>query len=265
MKILVTNDDGIFSPGVAALVEVLQHFGEIFVVCPDQKRSGISHSVTLRQPLKATAVKAFGDSVNSWAVKGTPADCIRLALDVLMDEKPEIVISGMNIGATIGRDIYYSGTMAAASEASLYQIPGMAISIDHLNDSEIKFHKPKILLYGLLETMLAKRLPRNVFYNINVPYLEKKDCKGVYPVAADSSVSRYNYVELNDPDGFVYYWVKDRLNQPVMYQDGLDFSKLKEGYITICPIESMVTQRKQLKRLEKWFPPMNETHKKASE
>lgn len=253
----MTNDDGIFSPGVAALVEVLQHFGETVVVCPDHKRSGISHSVTLRQPLKATVVKVFGENVKSWAVNGTPADCIRLGLDVLMDKKPDVVISGMNVGATIGRDIYYSGTMAAAAEASLYQVPGMSISIDRLSAEDMKFQWSKSLLYGLLETLFSVRLPKHVFYNINLPYLQKQDCKGIFPVAPDSSVSRYKYVELNDPDGCVYYWVKDRLSQPVMYQDGLDFAKLKEGYITISPIEGMVTQRKQVKRVEQWFPPFN--------
>ncbi|MDQ0208498.1 5'/3'-nucleotidase SurE [Alkalicoccobacillus murimartini] len=254
MKILVTNDDGIFSPGVAALVEVLQHFGEPIVVCPDQKKSGVSHSVTLRQPLKATVVKVFGENVKSWAVNGTPADCIRLGLDVLLNEKPDFVISGMNVGATVGRDIYYSGTMAAAVEASLYHVPGMAISVDRLSAEDLKYQMPKNLLYGLLENLLNQRLLKHVFFNINLPYIDKKDCKGIYPVAPDFSVSRYKYVELNDPDGCVYYWVKDRLKQPLLYQEGMDFAKLKEGYITISPLEGKLSQRKQLKKLEKWFP-----------
>ncbi|TSB44894.1 5'/3'-nucleotidase SurE [Alkalicoccobacillus porphyridii] len=254
MKFLVTNDDGIFSPGVAALVEVLQHFGETIVVCPDQKKSGVSHSVTLRQPLKATVVKVFGDNVNSWAVNGTPADCIRLGLDVLTDEKPDVVISGMNIGATVGRDIYYSGTMAAAAEASLYQVPGMSISVDRMSDEDIKFQHPKYLLYGLLENLFSQRLLKHVCLNINVPYLPKDECKGIVSVPPDISVSRYKYVELNDTDGCVYYWVKDRLKEPMIYQEGLDFAKLKEGYITISPLEGKLSQKKQLKRLEKWFP-----------
>ena len=254
MKFLVTNDDGIFSPGVAALVEVLQHFGETIVVCPDEKKSGISHSVTLRKPLKANVVKIFGENVQSWAVNGTPADCIRLGLDVLMDEKPDIVISGMNIGATVGRDVYYSGTMAAAAEASLYQVPGMSISIDRISTEDMKFQIPKYLLYGLLETLFSQRLLKHVFLNINLPYVTKDECKGIYPVAPDISVSRYKYVELNDSDGCVYYWVKDRLKEPMIYQEGLDFAKLKEGYITVSPLEGKISQKKQLKRLEKWFP-----------
>ncbi|GAE31398.1 5'/3'-nucleotidase SurE [Halalkalibacter hemicellulosilyticus] len=259
MKFLVTNDDGIFAPGVAALIEVLQHFGEIYVVCPDQERSAISHSITLRQPLKASPVKLFGGNVHAWAVNGTPADCVKLGMDVLMKEPPDFVVSGMNIGPNLGRDVYYSGTMAAAAEAALYQIPAMAVSIDRLEVKDLNFQVPKRLLYQVLESLLANKIPDGVFVNVNLPYVKKEYCRGIAVAPLDLSVARYRYVGLNDPYGNVYYWLKDRLQQLTEFDNEGDFAKLKAGYITVTPLEGKVSQRKHLRKFERWLRAIPET------
>ncbi|MCM3714023.1 5'/3'-nucleotidase SurE [Halalkalibacter oceani] len=253
MKFLVTNDDGIFAPGVEALVEVLQHFGDIYVVCPDQERSAISHSITLRQPLKATTVTLFGAGVKAWAVNGTPADCVKLGVEVLVKEKPDLVISGINIGPNLGRDVYYSGTMAAAAEASLLQIPAIAVSLDRLQTKDTSFQMPKRLLYEVIEPLLSNRIPPGVFVNVNLPYLEKHACSGIKVVPLDLSVSRYKYVGLNDPYGQVYYWLKDHIGQLTEFEEEGDFAKLKAGYVTVTPLEGKVSQKKHVRRFEKWF------------
>ncbi|MDE5413994.1 5'/3'-nucleotidase SurE [Alkalihalobacterium chitinilyticum] len=263
MKFLVTNDDGIFAPGVAALVEVLQHFGEIYVVCPDQERSAISHSITIKQPLKATPVSIFGSNVQAWAINGTTADCVKLALEVLLKEPPDVVVSGINLGANLGRDVFYSGTMAGAAEASLFNIPAIAVSVDRTNTKETNFQLPKRLFYEVMEIILPNKPPEGVFININLPYVTREFCAGIKVVPLDLSVSRYKYVGLNDPYGQVYYWLKDRLSQLSDFDEDGDYGKLKAGYITVTPLEGKVCHKKHVKKLERWFN--NKMLKKSKE
>ncbi|MFS0643623.1 5'/3'-nucleotidase SurE [Siminovitchia sp. 179-K 8D1 HS] len=253
MKFLVTNDDGIFAPGLEALVEVLLHFGEVHVICPDQENSAVSHAITLRQPIKAAKMSLFGPNVPAWAVNGTPADCVKLGLDILIKEPPDFVVSGINPGPNLGRDVYYSGTMAAASEAALYGIPSIAVSLDRLSSQNINFQYPKRLLYEVLETLLANQIPKGVFVNINVPYIGKEACRGVRVVPLDLSVNRYSYVGLNDPYGHVYYWLKDNLFHLADFAKEGDFAALKEGYITVTPLEGKACHMKHIRKFEKWF------------
>ncbi|MFT8319940.1 MAG: 5'/3'-nucleotidase SurE [Bacillus sp. (in: firmicutes)] len=253
MRFLVTNDDGIFAPGVAALVEVLQHFGEVYVVCPDQERSAISHSITLRVPLKASPVSVFGQNVKAWAVNGTPADCVKLGVDVLVKKKINYVISGMNLGANLGRDVYYSGTIAAATEAALFGIPAISVSLDRYELTNLDYSIPKRLLYDVMESILPNKLPKKIFLNINLPYVTKELCKGVKVVPLDLSVSRYKHVGINDPSGQVFYWLKDHLPQLDVYEEMGDYAFLREGYVTITPIEGKISERKHLKKVERLF------------
>ncbi|PAF13342.1 5'/3'-nucleotidase SurE [Shouchella clausii] len=254
MKFLVTNDDGIFAPGVQALIETLQHFGDVLVVCPDQERSAISHSITLRQPIKATPVSIFGQTVPAYAVNGTTADCVKLGLEVLCDAKPDFVFSGMNIGPNLGRDLFYSGTMAGAAESVLHHVPAVSVSINKL-DEPIKLHYPKELFYGVLEVLFQRKWKPGLFLNINLPYLQKSFIKGFAVVPMDLAVTRYRYVGLNDPHGNMYYWLKDHLNQ--LKQEELaeesDYAKLREGYITITPIEHKRVNKKEIQRIERLF------------
>lgn len=118
MKIMVTNEDGIFSPGVEAMIETLQHFGEVYVVCPDQEFGTVNHSITARQPVRVKEMFHFPGVAGAWSLNGSPADCVKLGMEVLLPEKPDFLFSGINAGPNLGRDIYHSGTMAAAVEAS---------------------------------------------------------------------------------------------------------------------------------------------------
>lgn len=253
MNILVTNDDGIFAPGVEAMVEVLQHFGNVYVVCPDQERSAISHSITIRQPLKAKAVANFPGTIGAWAVNGTPADCVKLGVEVLLKEKPDFVFSGINIGPNLGRDLYYSGTMAGAAEASLYDIPAVAVSLNAFNEKTIKYGQVKSLFYEIVETIVRNKIPKGVFLNVNLPHLSKELCKGVSVVPLDMEVSRYRYVGLNDPHGQVYFWLKDELNVLSEFINTNDFGKLKQGYVTISPITLKTFEKRKTEQIERWF------------
>ncbi|UQZ74783.1 5'/3'-nucleotidase SurE [Niallia circulans] len=257
MKVLVTNDDGIFAPGLQALVEVLQHFADVYVSCPDQERSAVSHSITLRVPLKAKPLPLFPGVKGCWAVNGTPADCVKLGIEVLMKEPPDFVISGINLGPNLGRDLYYSGTMAGAVEGLLYGIPAVAVSLNAFSDIDINHEKVKKLLYPIVEVLLQNKIPKGVFLNVNLPYLSREVYKGVRIVPLDMDVARYSYVGLNDPHIQVYYWLKDQLHNMKDLKADSDYTLLRTGYVTISPIEFRTFHRRKKEQIERWFAHLN--------
>ncbi|MDQ0340686.1 5'-nucleotidase [Caldalkalibacillus uzonensis] len=259
MNILVTNDDGIFAPGVEALTQVLQHFGNVYVVCPDQEKSAVGHANTLRTPLKLTPVDLFPGSKGVWSVNGTPADCVKLGVEVLLKEKPDILFSGINLGPNLGRDIYYSGTMAGAVEASLYHVPAVAVSLQAFKEKKVNYTRVKQLFYHVAEMILQHTIPQGIFLNINLPDLPKDLCKGVEVVPLDMTVSRYRYVGLNDPYGQVYYWLTDHLIQLTEFNRDSDYLKLKEGYITVTPVsvDHQFNNRRKIEQIRKWFKPLS--------
>ncbi|ALC80287.1 MULTISPECIES: 5'/3'-nucleotidase SurE [Bacillus] len=253
MKILVSNDDGIFAPGLEAMVQVLQHFADVYVICPDQERSAVSHSITLRQPIKAMPLDIFPGTKGTWCINGTPVDCVKLGIEVLMKEPPDFVFSGINLGPNLGRDLYYSGTIAGASEAVLYGIPSAAVSLNAFSSQKVNFTKVSQLFYKVAEVLIQNKLPNTAFLNINLPYLSKEQCKGVKVIPLDMTVSRYRYVGLNDPHGHIYYWLKDLMPELDNLDSESDFQLLREGYITISPIEFRTHYKKKQEQIDRWF------------
>ncbi|CAM4130741.1 5'/3'-nucleotidase SurE [Lederbergia lenta] len=253
MNILITNDDGIFAPGVEALTETLQHFADVYVCCPDQERSAIGHSITLRNPLKAKPVDIFPKAKAAWCINGTPSDCVKVAMEVLMPEPPDIVFSGINLGPNVGRDIFYSGTMAGAVEASLYQIPSVSVSLHAFNEKDVNYYRTKQILYEVVETILQNSIPKGVILNINLPNVSKDTCKGIVILPLDMSISRYQYVGLNDPHGHVYFWLKDEWEQLYNFDDQSDFKYVKDAYVTISPIEYQFENKRKSDRISRWF------------
>lgn len=190
--------------------------------------------------------------MQAYALNGTPADCVKLGLEVICKERPDFVFSGMNVGPNLGRDLYYSGTMAGASEAVLHQIPAISVSLDR-NEEPIQYAYPKELLYDLLEGLFQRKWGKGLNANVNLPYLQKKMVKGIAVVPMDMTIDRYHYVGLNDPHGNVYYWLKDHWNQleDTVLADDSDYAKLREGYITVTPIDQQRSNRKVMERLER--------------
>ncbi|WP_058306374.1 5'/3'-nucleotidase SurE [Gracilibacillus massiliensis] len=258
MRILVTNDDGIFHPGVEAMVSVLQHFGDVYVVCPDEERSAISHSITLRNPIKAVPTNIFTTGISSWLVNGTPADCVKLGVEVLMKEPPDIVFSGINIGPNLGRDIYYSGTIAGASEAALYGIPAVAVSLASFDKASVNYQQIKALFYQIGEVIIQNKIPSGMLLNVNLPYTSKELCQGVKVVPLDMSVSRYRHVGLNDPNGNIYYWLKDTYQELDELAKGKDFSLLRKNFVTISPIENKAITKRRIDYVSRWFHTFNQ-------
>jgi 5'-nucleotidase len=253
MRILVTNDDGIFAPGLEVMIQVLQHFADVTVICPDQKKSPAGYSITCHKPIKAIPLDLFPGTKGTWCIDGSPVDCIKLGIEVLMKETPDFLFSGIYSGPILGRDLYYTGTMAAAAEAILSDVPFASVSLNTLSNQQVNFSKVSPLLYKITEILLKHNLPKSAFLNINLPYISKAHCKGVKVIPPDMTVSRYRYLGLPDPHGPVYYWLKDLLHELEHLECESDFQLLRDGYITVSPVDIGFQDKKNQEQIDDWF------------
>lgn len=253
MKFLLTNDDGISSPGLAAIVDVMKQYGEVFVVCPDRDQSGVGHSITFREPLQVQETTVFGEDVKAWTVSGTPADCVKVALDVLLPDTIDFVVSGMNLGSNVGRDSYYSGTIGAAREATYYGLPAVAVSLDILIGELTDFKEVGNLFNNVIGRVLKNKFTPDLFLNINIPNLDEAECKGVKLAELDFGIQRNSYIRESTPSGGVDYWLKGQSTQLTFAALEGDFSLLQEGYITVTPLEIQMTNRRNKETVEAWF------------
>lgn len=243
MFILVTNDDGVHSPGITVLAEALRAVAEVTVVAPDRERSAVSHSLTLHTPLRAEEV---GPRV--FAVDGTPTDCVNLGIHGLLGRRPDLVVSGINRGANLGDDITYSGTVAAAMEATLMGVPALALSLDGTEFTPADF-LPATRLVGDFVALVARHgLPTDTFLNINfpagIPRGVRLTCQGK---------RRYGdmVVEKLDPRGRKYYWIGGGEVSGVM-TEGSDFFAVHHGYVSMTPLHLDLTNYHSFQRLETW-------------
>jgi len=243
--ILATNDDGIHSPGLRAMVPALQRFGRVVVVAPDRERSAVSHALTLHSPLRATE-----QSPDWWAVDGTPTDCVNLGIHGLLEVKPDLVVSGINQGGNLGDDLTYSGTVAAAMEATLMGVPAMAISLsaDRFRPQDFKWCGQWIS--RLAEQVIAHGLPADTFLNINLPKGEPRGMK-----LTRQGKRRYADAVVHnvDPRGRSYYWIGAG---NLIFQDlaGTDAHAVNHSYVSVTPLHLDLTNYAAFERLRQWDP-----------
>lgn len=233
--ILVCNDDGIFAPGIRALAEVAKEFGEVAVIAPDRQQSAVGHSITVSDPLRATPFQ-LNSKMQGQAINGTPADCVKLGHDKLMDRKPDLVLSGINHGSNAGINIIYSGTVSAATEGTILGYPSIAVSCTEFSESTD--------LSGAVEAarrairyVLKNGLPNGITLNVNAPGGPLKGLRW-----AKQANSRYveEFEGRVDPHNKPYFWITGRL-EILDHGDDLDLNVLKEGYATITPIQYDLT------------------------
>ena len=253
MKILVSNDDGINAPGIQALVDALEKIADVFVVAPDREQSAVGHAITIHDPLKVSK-KYVDDKIFGYAVSGTPADCVKLALCSLMkDNPPDLIVSGVNHGANLGTDIIYSGTVSAATEGTLLGIPSIAISVNSFK-RDAKFSVAAEVVVEVIEKINEFNLPKGTLLNVNVPNLERDEIKGWKLTYQGKTKYVERYVERIDPRGNSYYWIDGDLVEREDETDA-DFRAVKEGCISITPIHFDVTNHDYLaeirERMEK--------------
>lgn len=242
-SILVSNDDGIYSNGIKALAEVASEFGDVYIVAPDRQQSAVGHAITLEIPLRAQPIVVDG-KYKGQAINGTPADCVKLAHDQLMEIKPDLVLSGINHGSNAGINILYSGTVSAATEGTVLGYPSIAVSCtDYDNDADLTGCKEATR--RVIKLVLGKGLPKGVTMNVNAPAGEFKGIKW-----ARMADSRYveEYEARNDPFNKPYYWLTGKFE---LLDDGLDADIfiLNEGFATITPIQYDLTDYSLLKDL----------------
>ncbi len=249
MKLLVSNDDGIFAPGIQSLANGLAAAGhDVTVVCPDRERSATGHGLPLHKPIRADEIgSVFDRSVKAWACSGTPSDCVKLALGALLDRKPDFVLSGINQGPNLGTDILYSGTVSAAMEGLIEGIPSIALSLASFSSKN--FQPAVTFAQKLLDDLAQRALPKNMLLNINVPAVSWLEIAGV--VLAHQGIRRYCdlFEKRIDPRGKTYYWLAGELLEEVTPSGEhsktdtvlTDVQAIRSNYITVTPLHYNLT------------------------
>ncbi len=239
----MTNDDGIHSPGIIALAEALSTVGEVVVVAPDRERSAIGHSLTLHAPLRADEI-----SPGYFAISGTPTDCVNLGIHGLFSTRPDLVVSGINRGGNMGDDVTYSGTVAAAMEATLMGVPAFAISLDASTFRREDFTVAAVFAAGLAQTVHSRGLPIDTFLNVNVPAGQPASVQ-----LTRQGKRRYcDKVEKKiDPRGRAYYWIG---GGDLNFFDvaGTDFHAICHGSISVTPLHLDLTNFRSFDVLSTW-------------
>jgi 5'-nucleotidase len=236
--ILVTNDDGITAPGILNLVEAVKDLGKVVVVAPDKPQSGMGHAITIGQPLRLTKVKAF-DDVEAWQCSGTPVDCVKLAVDKVLHRKPDLCLSGINHGANHSINVIYSGTMSAAVEAAIESIPSIGFSLlDHSIDAD--FTAARKYARIIVEEMLRSKLDKHTVLNVNFPAIAEDLIKGIKICRQAYAKYEEDFIERNDPNGRLYYWLT---GQFVNFDKGTDTDvwALENNFVSIVPVQFDLT------------------------
>jgi 5'-nucleotidase len=248
VQILLTNDDGIYAPGLAAMERELRHLGDVSVVAPATEQSGVGHSVTFLSPLICKEIHE-GERRRGWAVEGSPADCVKLGISEFCPKRPDLVVSGINGGLNAGINVLYSGTVAAAIEGAFFGITSIAVSLEF--DEQAKFDQAGRLARSVIEQILATRQKEPQLYNLNIPTAAVDNPQGVHVVPM--GVARYgeDFVKRQDPKGRTYYWATGDPPPPAGLPE-TDLAALQCGYVTLTPLQFDMTKTTMLKEMNKW-------------
>lgn len=249
MKILATNDDGIDAPGLRALVVALREAGEVVVVAPDHNWSAAGLTKTMHKPLRLSKAR-FPDGSIAYITNGAPSDCVALALLGILPQPPDLVVSGINLGANMANDILYSGTVAAAMEGVISGIPSLAVSLDTLGE-EADFTYVAQFTARLVCQMGEKGLPPGVLLNVNVPYLPPSEIVGVEITRLGRRLYKDALVERRDPRGRSYYWIGGERPGGVV-EEGTDIWALANKRISITPLQLDMTDHSLIAEIKKW-------------
>jgi len=245
--ILVTNDDGITAPGIRALIEVMNEFGDVYVVAPDSPQSGMGHAITLDSTLHIEKLTKNEEKQTEYSCSGTPADCVKLAVNEILDRKPDLCVSGINHGSNSAINVIYSGTMSAAIEAGIEGIPSIGFSLED-HSWNANFEPLKQYIRTITKNVLENGLPDGVVLNVNFP---KEDIKGIKVCRQ----AKANWIEEFDkrtsPQGKEYYWLTGEFVNLDKGQD-TDLYALETGYATLVPVQFDMTAHHFIQKLNTW-------------
>ncbi|WP_336515758.1 5'/3'-nucleotidase SurE [Pollutibacter soli] len=250
--ILITNDDGVMAPGIRHLIEAVKDLGKIIVVAPDKPQSGMGHAITIGFPLRLQPVKILED-VEAWSCSGTPVDCVKLAVDKILHRKPDLCLSGINHGANHSINVIYSGTMSAAIEASIENIPSIGFSL--LNYSlEADFTAAKKYAKIIVEKMLKVKAAKHLCLNVNFPSVDESLINGIKVCRQAYAKYEEDFNERNDPSGKKYYWLTGEFVNMDKGKD-TDVWALENNYVSVVPVQFDLTNytlKTQLEKSLKW-------------
>ena len=246
MNILVTNDDGIHAPGLTALFQELRSLGQVTVVAPDSEQSAVGHAISLSQPLRVRQISLDGD-VPGWSVNGFPADCVKIAIAELLPEPPDLVVSGINLGPNVGINVLYSGTVSAATEASILGVRALAFSLNTYKRTDFvrAAHLARQVLARLLEW---PGWTSEVCLNVNLPDLPPDQVRGLKFTRQDVGPLVEHFERRVDPRERIYYWLAE-INDRQAPDLSTDFGALGAGYVSITPIHHDLTHYPSLEDL----------------
>lgn len=247
MHILVTNDDGIDSPGIYALVQALRTVGKVSVVAPDRQQSAVGHALTVSSPLRATKIRRDG-AFFGYAINGTPADCVKIGICSLLEEKADLLVSGINHGSNTSKNILYSGTVSAATEGMMMGLPSIAISIDSL-DYKTDCTAAAEYAAKLAAQYFALNVPADIVLNVNVPAIAKEHIKGFRVTKQGTSSWEDAYERRLDPMGREYFWLSGHYNSKDT-DENTDEGAMKAGYVSVTPIQYQLTATDFMSRLD---------------
>lgn len=248
MKILVTNDDGVYAPGLAALESQLRHLGEVFVAAPATEQSGVGHAITYLTPLICKPV-VRPDRTTAWAVEGSPADSVKLAIAELCPWRPDLVVSGINSGLNAGINVLYSGTVAAAIEGAFFGVTSCAVSLEY--DPEADYQAAAVIARNLIGGICSQSESAGGLYNINIPTVATEQAAEVRVTPMGLAQYGDRYEKRQDPGGRDYYWAMWNDSQRPPAEES-DVTELRQGRVTVTPLQFDLTRRSMLESMESW-------------
>jgi len=247
MNILVTNDDGIYSQGLKVLVDEASAFGDVYVAAPTEEKSACSHGITVRSPIKIYKKSLYDLAVESYGIEGTPADCVKIAKQFLIEGKIDLVLSGVNRGANLGTDVIYSGTVAGATEGYINGIDSIAFSIDGSNITSYELAK-KAIRDIISEKIINRQSNDRVLYNVNIPNISPEKFQGYKDTRLGQRVYNNEFLKRQDPWGNDYFWLGgDVVSIP---ENDLDYDTgaVNNNYISVTPLNVDLTDFSLLKK-----------------
>lgn len=248
--ILVTNDDGITAPGIRTLISLMNQIGDVVVVAPNNPQSGMGHAITVNTVLRCNPVHVDDGPQLEYSCSGTPADCVKMAVNEILNKKPDLCVSGINHGANSSINVIYSGTMSAAVEAGIEGVPAIGFSLLDYN-WDANFEACKSFVKNITLSVLKNKLPEGVVLNVNIPNLKKEEIKGVKVCRQ----AHGNWVEDFDkrvsPQGEDYYWLTGKFVNLDKGED-TDLWALKNGFVSVVPVQFDLTAHHYIQKLNSW-------------
>lgn len=251
MKILISNDDGIAANGIRVLTKALSEDHDVYVIAPDRERSAAGHSLTLHTPLRVEELESISGAKRTWVTTGTPGDCVKIGINAILseEEKPDLVISGINHGPNLGADILYSGTVSCAMEGAMMGIPSIAVSLASMKCEYEDFQHTGKFINSMLKHLKDFKFPSKTILNVNVPSLDMDDIAGVAITELGRKMFTDSYEKRIDPRGKTYYWMAGEL---ISEPEGAktDIAAVRNNKISITPVTYEMTRREVMSDLD---------------